>query len=305
MVVTNGGLLDKDHRLISANGATPQFDITFSNNGISGTRIVKVNLNISPLSVLTIDPLVASVRITASQTNNSKSHPSQVSVDVLPDIYYVDVKTEVDLSVILSDGYRTQVTDPSEIKISSSNTTVATVEGNSVTGRRVGKTVLTIEWLVCGSVLASKDISVRVIVDQFRPEFNPTEGNITVSEDASIGDVVYIAMAVDRDVEQLQSVQYSLVNDYEGTFTIDEVTGVVTVTGPLDREVIDSYVLRIRATDQVQRDCELEEGSGLGETSSLCSSLGPISEFTVSTIEQGFPICIIISLRTFFVFCSC
>ncbi|CAM5145461.1 unnamed protein product [Natator depressus] len=58
-----------------------------------------------------------------------------------------------------------------------------------------------------------------------------------------------IFSAVDQDVGMNALISYSLENHFEGTFHINSSTGRLTTKGALDREMVDSYELKIIATD--------------------------------------------------------
>lgn len=47
-----------------------------------------------------------------------------------------------------------------------------------------------------------------------------------------------------------QKVQYSFVSSAEGQFSIDEVSGIISLEKPLDRETQAIYALTVKATDQ-------------------------------------------------------
>lgn len=48
-----------------------------------------------------------------------------------------------------------------------------------------------------------------------------------------------------------RTVVYSLVDSFDGIFSIDPVTGIVILEKLLDRESRDSYRVRVQATDRV------------------------------------------------------
>ena len=274
-----------------------------------------VSSSANSLSILRLDPIVASVRISATSSLDSKTQPDTVSVEILSGIFYLEQKTEVTLSVILTDGRRLLITNPDEIKLMSSNTTAMTVDSNFVIGHTNGRVKLTVSWVVCNKILASEVIDVVVTFDQHRPEFNPTQANTTVPEDAQIGYLVYTVNATDQDVLDVHTddILYNLVDSYGGKFTIDQETGEITVSGSLDREEVSKYILLVEATDQVQRDqleCQNQniqptvgpstnnsnDGSGSGSdnvatptlappppSNGSCPGVSPISIFTVSS----------------------
>uniref|UniRef100_A0A4W6G704 FAT atypical cadherin 2 n=1 Tax=Lates calcarifer TaxID=8187 RepID=A0A4W6G704_LATCA len=71
-----------------------------------------------------------------------------------------------------------------------------------------------------------------------------------------VDSIVFTAHAVDPDAETSGNVIYSLLTSTD-TFRIDEVTGEVTVKGPLDREASPRHDLRIEARDQAKLSPQL------------------------------------------------
>jgi protocadherin Fat 1/2/3 len=69
-----------------------------------------------------------------------------------------------------------------------------------------------------------------------------------VTENARNGTEIFRANATDADLGENARVTYSMVTD-TGDFSVDPVTGVLTVTSGLDRERQEVYELKIRATD--------------------------------------------------------
>ena len=76
--------------------------------------------------------------------------------------------------------------------------------------------------------------------------------NIThVSEHATTGDVVTAVMVADQDEGSNRKITFSLVKlDAFSPFSLGADDGVLRVSGSLDREVRDSYVVKVIATDQ-------------------------------------------------------
>ncbi|KAJ1128407.1 hypothetical protein NDU88_006786 [Pleurodeles waltl] len=86
-------------------------------------------------------------------------------------------------------------------------------------------------------------------VNDNAPKF-PLGGYQTIiPENAKVGTPVIQVKAEDADSEDKGLVKYSLLT-WTNKFSIDEVTGFVTVTHPLDRESFDHFVLKIEARDQ-------------------------------------------------------
>lgn len=228
----------------------------------------------TPLTYIRLDPIVASVRLLASNNIQSRLTPNTVSLELLPSLFYTEEETEIAVSVVLSDGRRLLITDPSEISLNSSNTSVISTRLNTISGINEGVADVTVSWVVCGRVLASHVISVSVEIDQGRPMFIPDNGNASIPEDSSVGSIITRVTAIDEDVinAQTNDIQYSLrgSDPYNGLFTINRYTGDVILNGLLDRESVNNYTLLIDATDSVQRrelaNCQRQQGGGGGTT---------------------------------------
>ncbi|XP_051166129.1 cadherin-related tumor suppressor isoform X1 [Leptopilina boulardi] len=74
--------------------------------------------------------------------------------------------------------------------------------------------------------------------------------NATVPEDDYPPQFVTKISAKDSDSGENGQITYHLVNDFDGTFVIDENTGEITTDTKLDREEISSYELIVEARDQ-------------------------------------------------------
>ena len=96
---------------------------------------------------------------------------------------------------------------------------------------------------------------------------NPAEN--TVIESAAVGTGTGVTALLDG-VEAGTTVSYSLSDDANGAFSIDETTGVVTVSGSLDFETASNLVLTILATPSVGESASesftIEVGDNLGPT---------------------------------------
>ena len=211
-------------------------------------------LSSNPVTPIRLDAVVASMRLEA-EAPASRIEPGLVTMELLSGLFYFQEATEVSLSVVLSDGRRLIITDPEEIMIVSSENSKVSVDKNVVIALDSGDVVLTVSWIVCGEVLLSQQVPIKVMFDEFQPFFDPSSGSATVSEDSHVGAVITTVMAIDQDTLNIHAdVQYAIRDDpYDGLFVIDLATGVVTLNSQLDREIQDSYSLLIEATDQLQR----------------------------------------------------
>jgi protocadherin Fat 4 len=117
-------------------------------------------------------------------------------------------------------------------------------------------------------------------IDEFNvgavTDTNATTNN--VNENASIGTVVQItALTTDADATT-NTITYSLQDDDGGRFTIDSVTGIVTVAGAIDREADgSSRNITVRATSS--------DGSFTDQAFSI--AINDIDEFNVGTVSDS------------------
>ncbi|XP_077988033.1 protocadherin Fat 4-like [Glandiceps talaboti] len=89
-------------------------------------------------------------------------------------------------------------------------------------------------------------------VNEFPPMYQPTAvyfANVTEGE--AIGTLIKTVLATDEDALSDGDIRYSITGgNIDSVFSIDSVTGDITVRRALDRERIDEYTLEITATDQ-------------------------------------------------------
>ncbi|XP_030594549.1 protocadherin Fat 2 isoform X2 [Archocentrus centrarchus] len=99
---------------------------------------------------------------------------------------------------------------------------------------------------------AWKFIAVNVMdVNDNPPVFDQPRYVIHVPENQEVDSVIFTARAVDLDSDTSGAVQYSLLTSTD-MFTIDKITGELTVTGRLDRESSPRHDLLIEARDQAK-----------------------------------------------------
>ncbi|XP_048589348.1 protocadherin Fat 4 isoform X1 [Nematostella vectensis] len=97
------------------------------------------------------------------------------------------------------------------------------------------------------------EINVLDVNDNYPVFINETTFK-TVPEKLPIGSVVAAVLAVDSDQGDNGKVRYKIVNgNTDGTFKINETTGVISTLRALDFEVTNRYVLRVSATDMGQK----------------------------------------------------
>ncbi|XP_076876941.1 protocadherin Fat 3 [Brachyhypopomus gauderio] len=103
-----------------------------------------------------------------------------------------------------------------------------------------------------GGLLCRSEISLTVLdVNDNAPSFFFTEFLATVFESAACKTPVTRLQASDPDQGMNRRLMYSLVDSADGVFSVDPFSGVVILEKPLDRELQDSYRVRVQASDQV------------------------------------------------------
>jgi hypothetical protein len=108
-------------------------------------------------------------------------------------------------------------------------------------------------------------------------DVNPAANHVL--ENAAVGTVVGItAFATDADATN-NAVTYSLDDSGGGRFSIDPTTGVITVSGPIDRELGPTCEITIRATSQ----------DGSFSTLTIAIAIGDVDEFDISPIFDTNP----------------
>lgn len=73
--------------------------------------------------------------------------------------------------------------------------------------------------------------------------------SVNVTENAEIGSFVIKVTSSDLDIDENANATYSFTENPGNKFSIDQITGNVTVSGHLDREQQDEYVLKVAAVD--------------------------------------------------------
>lgn len=110
----------------------------------------------------------------------------------------------------------------------------------------------------------SSAVSVRVDVADVNdnaPRWAEDPVNIPIPEDTPVGSVVWNFTASDADAGSNGEVRYSLVKQWPNTtrtpvFTVDPLTGTLTLNADLDYETLPQYTLAVRATDQPSNKSE-------------------------------------------------
>ncbi|XP_041081573.1 protocadherin Fat 1-like isoform X3 [Polyodon spathula] len=87
-------------------------------------------------------------------------------------------------------------------------------------------------------------------VNDNAPEFSSDPHTVTVFENTELKTLITRIQATDPDTGLNSKVLYSFVDSADGHFFIDELSGIISLEKPLDREVQAMYSLTVRATDQ-------------------------------------------------------
>jgi len=106
----------------------------------------------------------------------------------------------------------------------------------------------------------SSSVSVRVEVldvNDNAPRWPDDPVVVMVAEDTAVGSVVYNFTASDSDADANAELRYTVVQRHpmqhhgpEAVFSLDPLTGMLTLVEPLDYETTREYVMVVRATDQ-------------------------------------------------------
>ncbi|XP_026136921.1 protocadherin Fat 2-like [Carassius auratus] len=88
------------------------------------------------------------------------------------------------------------------------------------------------------------------------PLFSQPRYVVNIPENTEVDKSIFKVSAADFDSEDNGAFTFSLLT-FTDLFKIDEVTGVVKVTGPLDRETFSRYDITIEARDQAKLDPQL------------------------------------------------
>ncbi|GAB0087664.1 fat-like cadherin-related tumor suppressor homolog [Sergentomyia squamirostris] len=103
----------------------------------------------------------------------------------------------------------------------------------------------------------SKVLPVTVLDENDNaPKFEKSLTSFRIPENAINGTIIITLNATDADAGDYGKVHYALMTDTKD-FRVDAETGVVTVSGALDRERQEMYELKIRASDGAEKGASL------------------------------------------------
>ncbi|XP_029393891.1 protocadherin-23 [Mus pahari] len=116
---------------------------------------------------------------------------------------------------------------------------------------------------------SAMQLHIRVLDDNdHSPAFPMLQYQSSVREDAEVGTVVLVLSAIDRDEGLNGQVEYFLMEEASGAFTIDHVTGTLRTSHTLDREARSQHTFQA-----VARDCSIQ-----GAKSSVLSILIDVTD---------------------------
>uniref|UniRef100_A0A4W3IWA4 FAT atypical cadherin 3a n=1 Tax=Callorhinchus milii TaxID=7868 RepID=A0A4W3IWA4_CALMI len=95
-----------------------------------------------------------------------------------------------------------------------------------------------------------------------KPQFLQETYFVAIPEDTEIGTEVVQVEATDNDLGCNSEIIYTILTDTQ-LFAINMTTGIVYVTGLLDRELVTNYTLKIEARDKAENDPQLYSVVGL------------------------------------------
>lgn len=98
---------------------------------------------------------------------------------------------------------------------------------------------------------SSASISISITDENDNaPVFTNQNASFTVKENVPRGTLVGVVTATDADVGSNSQIVYSIVKGARNVFAINPNNGSITVEGGIDREIIATYPLTIRASDR-------------------------------------------------------
>lgn len=100
------------------------------------------------------------------------------------------------------------------------------------------------------SLTGSAEVVVMVLDNNDNiPLFNASNYTAALPEDTQPGAMVIAVGATDLDINENADISFSLSDDFDGTFSIGEKSGVISLTRSLDYELSQSYEFRVIARD--------------------------------------------------------
>ncbi|CAH2300904.1 protocadherin Fat 4 [Pelobates cultripes] len=261
------GLNSKLFYSISSGDSMGQFQIT--NNGALVIRqsldresqsFYSLVVQVHDLAPAHLTRFTSSVEVSIILLDVNDNAPSFVS----PKLTYIQENTPTDTIV-----FRAQATDPdsgpncyiqySLLSSLGNKFTIGNIDGEvrligELDREDVSNYTLTIIAKDKGEPSLSSKMDVVVIVldiNDNNPSFSQNEYKIEISENTLTGTDLIQVIASDADEGVNGMIRYSIIDgNPSGEFRIDTVTGVISITKPLDRERKSSYSLTIQSSDR-------------------------------------------------------
>lgn len=268
------GTVDEEHGTIQLSAPGDHAAIY---TGASGSLLgATLSVFDNSVRIMEINPVLASLRLNpTSNQAASRLGETEVSLEILSGLFFFRERSQVTVSAVLENGRRFVITDPAEILLQSSNSSILMVDSNYVVARGVGTVELNVTWMVCRTILGRSTIEITVEFNENRPIFENNPQRAEIAENSPLGTTVTAVIANDLDFANADSArrdtEYRFMDEsssHDGLFVLDKITGLISLNGPLDREMRDSYTILLEATDRAQRLAEqqrralLEEGVG-------------------------------------------
>ena len=100
------------------------------------------------------------------------------------------------------------------------------------------------------SLTGSVVVVVAVLdVNDNEPILNATEYSAALNENTPLNSTLISIAATDADIGSNAEVQFSLTEDFDGTFSIHDRSGIISLTASLDYEYIQNYTFSVVAMD--------------------------------------------------------
>ena len=105
---------------------------------------------------------------------------------------------------------------------------------------------------VTSRMSSTATVNIRVTdLNDNKPKFNQSSYKISISEDHaySADTVIATVYATDADTGVNKDITYDIIGDTGNTFSVNRITGQLSLLKRLDYELVKEYVVNIRATD--------------------------------------------------------
>ena len=238
----------------------PDSGIVTVAKGLDRETVSSYNLSISAIDLGTpalVSTVVATVNVLDVNDNppqfSRKLYSASVAessaigtevLNVLATSLDIGINAEIKYSIVGGNEHRHFTIDPLSGIISLAE---------PLDYERAREFYLTIQALDGGVPPLSNHAAVNISVldsNDNPPVFTQASYSAAIREDAIIGETVLRLNAVDLDGGDNGRITYTLLNgDRHSQFRIDSITGLLTVAGQLDRELITSYMLEVEARD--------------------------------------------------------